>query len=168
MAAKTDQLESKLDTIFEKNAPKLPASARKTIANWAPWVALVVGVLSVLSAYWLWQAANAVNTYLDLANQINAAYGGAAVATTDMTLWVWLALIVLVVEGLLYLLAFPGLKARKKSGWNYLYWGALVNLGYAIVSLFTVNGAGGFLGALIGSAIGLWLLFQIRSEYAKA
>jgi len=166
MAAKADQLEMKLDTIFEKNAPKLPANAKKMIADWAPWVALVVGALSLLSAYWLWQAANAINAYVSLANQITAAYGGTS-ATSNMTLWVWLALLVLVVEGLLYLLAFPGLKARKKSGWNYLYWGALLNIAYAIVSLFTVNGVGGFIGALIGSAIGFWLLFQIRSQYSK-
>lgn len=164
MAVKADQLETKLDTIFEKNAPKLPSNARKTIADWAPWVALVVGVLSLLSAYWLWQAANAVNAYVNLANQISAAYGGVA-TTNNMNLWVWLALLVLLAEGLLYLLAFPGLKARKKSGWNYLYWGALVNVAYAVVSLFTINGAGGFIGGLIGSAIGLWILFQIRREY---
>jgi hypothetical protein len=36
---------------------------------------------------------------------------------------------------------------------------------YALVSLFTLNGAGGFVGALLSSAIGLWLLFQVRSEY---
>ena len=62
-------------------------------------------------------------------------------------------------------LAKTGLKARKKAGWNYLYWGALVNVAYALVSLFTLNGASGFVGALLSSAIGLWLLFQVRSEY---
>ena len=83
-----------------------------------------------------------------------------------MTLWIWLALAVLVVEAVLYLLAFPGLRDRKKFGWNYLYWGALVNVAYAVVSLFDgYNGVGNFVGALIGSAVGLWLLFQVRSSY---
>jgi hypothetical protein len=165
MAVKADQLETKLDNVFEKNAPKLPANAKKMIADWAPWVALIVGVLSLLSAYWLWQAANAVSAYVNLANQVSAAYGGVTTTAANMTLWVWLALLVLVAEGLLYVLAFPGLRARKKAGWNYLYWGALVNVAYALVSLFTLNGAGGFVGALLSSAIGLWLLFQVRSEY---
>ena len=167
MAAKAEQLETKLDTIFEKNAPKLSAKARAMIADWAPWAALIVGLWSLLSAYWLWQAATAVSAYVMLANQLSAAYGSSMMAN-NMTLWVWLALAVLVIEGLLYLLAFPGLKARKKAGWNYLYWGALVNVAYAVVSLFTINGLGGFFGSLIASAIGFWILFQIRSQYVKA
>jgi hypothetical protein len=164
MAVKADQLETKLDTIFEKNAPKLPVHARKTIAEWAPWISLLAGVLSLLSAYWLWQAANAVSAYVDLANQLSAAYGS-TVMTSNMTFWVWLGLAFLVVEGLLYVLAFPGLKARKKAGWNYLYWGVLINVAYAVISLFTLNGVAGFVGSLIATAIGLWLLFQVRSEY---
>lgn len=165
MANYANQLETKLDNIFEKQAPKLPVNARKMIADWAPWVALIVGVVSLLGAYWLWQAANAASTWLNYANQLSAAYGGTAVATSNMTVWVWVALLVLVAEGLLYLLAFPGLKARKKAGWNYLYWGALLNIAYAVVNIFTFNGVGGFIGSLIGSAIGLWILFQIRSQY---
>ena len=164
MAVKADQLETRLDTIFEKNAPKLPVHVRKTIAEWAPWIALLAGVLSLLSAYWLYQAANAVSAYIDLANQLSAAYGG-TVMTSNMTFWVWLGLAFLVVEGLLYVLAFPGLKARKKAGWNYLYWGVLVNVAYAVISLFTIDGFTGFVGSLIVAAIGLWLLFQVRSQY---
>ncbi len=164
-ASKANQLEMKLDEIFEKNAPKLPQGARKVIVEWAPWVALVVGLFSLLSAYWLWVAAHATSAFVDYANQLSAAYGGTTVSTANMTLWIWLALAVIVAEGILYLLAFPGLKAHKKAGWNYLYWGALLNVAYAVVNLFTFNGVGGLIGSLIGSAIGFWILFQVRSMY---
>ena len=161
-----NQLEAKLDTIFEKNAPKLPAGAKKVIVQYAPWVSLIVGLLSLWAAWALWGLAHTATAFIDYANQLSAAYGGSITTTVDMTLWVWLALAVLVVEAVLYLLAFPGLRDRKKAGWNYLYWGALLNVAYAVVSLFvSYSGVGSFIGALIGSAIGLWLLFQVRSSY---
>jgi uncharacterized membrane protein HdeD (DUF308 family) len=84
-------------------------------------------------------------------------------------LWLWAGVVLIGVEGLLYLLAFPGLRDHKKQGWNYLFYGALLNLAYAVVSLFTnYNSVGNFLGALIGSAIGFYLLFQVRSAYVGA
>lgn len=166
MAAKSDQLEITLDNIFEKNAPKLPANARKAIVEWAPWVALVVGILTLWGAWALWSWAHVANDLVNYANQLSVAYGGTPVMDTRMTLWVWIGMVTLVIEGALYILAFfGGLREHKKSGWNYLYWGALVNVAYAVISLFTGYGFGGFLGSMIGSVIGFWLLFQVRSLY---
>jgi len=169
--AAMNQLETKLDDIFEKNAPKIPANIRKMLADWAPWLALIGGIFTLWSAYALWSWANVASGLLDYANTLCQTYAGPgcnSIATSRMGLTVWLALAVLVVEGILYLLAFPGLRARKKAGWNYLYWGVLVNLAYGLVSLFTGYGVGTLIGSLIGSAIALWLLFQMRSEYHAA
>jgi len=85
-----------------------------------------------------------------------------------MGLAVWLALGVLLVEAILYLLAFPATRDRKKSGWDLMFYAALVNIVYAVVVLFSnYGGIGSLLGSLIGSAIGLYLLFQIRASYLK-
>ena len=169
MAAKSDQLETTLGTLFEKNTPKLPPDARKMVAEWAPWAALVAGLLALWSAYALWTWAHVVSGILDYTNSLCAAYatyGCAPVAAASrMGIWVWLSLAFLLVEGGLFLLAFPGLRAHKKAGWNYLYWGALVNIGYSVVSLLTGYGIFNFLGSLVGSAIGLWLLFQVRAQF---
>lgn len=160
------QLESKLDDLFEKNGPKLPANARKTLVKYAPWVSLAVGVLTLWGVLVLWQWATAANAIIDYANQFCAAYNTCVAPESRLTMWIWLDLIVLAAQGALYLLAFPGLRTQKKQGWNYLYWGALVNVAYALVSLLSgYSGITGFVGALIGSAIGLWLLFQVRSNY---
>ena len=70
------------------------------------------------------------------------------------------------VQGVIYLLAYPGLKAHKKAGWNYLFYGALLNVVYAVATLFNdYQGGSSFVGGLIGSAIGFYLLFQVRSAY---
>lgn len=169
-ASASNQLETKLNDLFGKSAPQMPENGRKMLVEWAPWVALVVGILSLVLAFTLWNGARYVSSALDYANSVCSVYGGYGcntVATeSNLTLWVWLGIAVLLVEGVLYLLAFPGLRAQKKAGWNYLYWGALVNLVYAVVSLFTsYDPLTHFIGALIGSAIGLWILFQIRGLY---
>ncbi len=81
---------------------------------------------------------------------------------------IWLSIAVLVVEALLYIAAFNPTKARKKSGWDLLFYALLVNVAYGIVVAFTYyGGIGRLLGSLIGSAIGFYFLFQIRASYKK-
>jgi hypothetical protein len=165
------RLETKMADWFK--SPKMPAGAVKTISEWAPWLALIFGVLSLWAAWTLWHWAHAIDKVSDSLNSFCNSYAidaGACVSTgTRLSFWVWLGIIFLVVEGVLYLLAYPGLKARSKQGWNYLFYGALVNLVYAVVSLFTdYNGGGHFIGALIGSAVAFWILFQIRGNYHGA
>ena len=78
----------------------------------------------------------------------------------------WVAFIVLLAEAAIYLLAFTGLKAVKKVGWNWLFIGSVVNVVYGIVVLFTdYGGVGHLIGAVIGAAIGWYFLFQIRDRY---
>lgn len=172
MANAMNQLETRLNDVFGKQAPQMSASSKKMLVEWAPWASLVVGVVSLWSAWVLLHWAQAVDS---AANYLNAICNGAnfyqygCTAASDVSrfsVWVWLGLIMLAVEAGLYLAAFFGLRDRKKSGWNFLFYGALVNVAYAVVSLFTdYNGVMNFLIALVGSAVGLWLLFQVRPLY---
>jgi hypothetical protein len=59
----------------------------------------------------------------------------------------------------MYLMAFSPLKARKRAGWNLLYYALLLGL---ISNLIQLN----LLAFIIGGLIGLWVLFQIREKYA--
>ena len=169
MASKLTNLEARLDDLFVRSAPRLPEGARKGLVNWLPIISLVVGILSLLSAWSLWHWAHAVDNVLGgLCNAYSVSGCGNLGVVSRFSVWVWLAIIMIGVEGLLYLLAYPGLQARKKEGWNYLFYGALLNLAYAVVSLFTgYNAVPNFLGALIGSAVGFYFLFQIRDMYAS-
>lgn len=65
------------------------------------------------------------------------------------------------------LLAVPGLKAFKKAGWNLVFYALLINLAYGVIVAFTTYGTfGDLLGAAIGSLIGTYLLFQVRSHFS--
>lgn len=162
-------LEKSLDDFFVKKAPPLPAGGKKFIVEYLPWINLILGVISLYTAWVLWHWAHFANTLVNYANSLSAAYGGPVVATNRMSIGIWLGIAVLAVEGLLYIAAFPGTRDRKKSGWNLLYYALLLNIVYGVVVLFTnYGGVGNLVSAVIGSAIGLYFLFQIRSSYAGA
>lgn len=159
-------LETNLNEIFAKNAPQLPANAKKVIVEYLPYINLILGILTLAAAYSLYNAAHAVNSLVDYANNLSAAYGGTKIAVSHLTATVWLAIAVLVVEAVLYIAAFPGTKARKKAGWDLLYYALLINVVYGIVAAFTdYGGVGRLVGSVIGSAVGFYFLFQIRGNY---
>lgn len=159
------KLEESLAGLF-KSAPKIPENGRKTITKWLPWIALVFGILQLLATWSLWRAGHRVSEVLDYLNTFGVDTG------SDLSVVYWVALAFLAVSALFLLLAYPGLKAMKKAGWNWMFYGALLNLVYGVASLFFDNyyggGFGRLLGAAIGTAISLWILFQIRDNYSKA
>ncbi len=167
MTSSVNQLEDKLGQAF-KGVPDMPENGRKAIVQYMPWIALVVGVLSLWLAWGVWQAATLVNTATSYLNALSNYYGVPSAATTSgWTLWLMLSFVILAAEGVLYLLAFPGLRTRKKAGWDMLFYGALVNLAYAVIALFAFpnDGFARLVGGAVGSAIGFYFLYQIRSYY---
>ena len=156
------QLETNLEGLF-KSAPPLPENAKKTLVDVWPWIALVFGILQLLVAFGLWgivtTAERVVNTYASIYS------GQTLLSATDKTI-IFLAIAVLVVDAVILLKAYPELKKHTRKGWDLLFLGTLVNVVYAVVSLFiNQRGLGSFLFSLLGSAIGFYLLFQVRSRY---
>ena len=75
-------------------------------------------------------------------------------------------MVVLVVEGVLFLLAFPKLQKRERKGWDLLFLAALLNVAYSVLTIFIDGrGFGSFLVNLVGSAIAFYLLFQVKSKF---
>jgi hypothetical protein len=139
-------LEDSLNDIFVEKGPPLPASGKKALVKYLPWFNLVLGSFTLYSLYAVWHWAG-----------------------SRLGFGIWLGLIVLAVEALLYIAAYPGTRDRKKAGWDLLFYALLVNIVYGVVILFTTYGSiGNLIGAVIGSAIGLYLLFQIRASYVKS
>ncbi len=161
-------VEKSLGELF-KNAPKMSEKARQSFAKYMPWIALVFGVLQLLAALTFWRAGHRLNALYDWANEVNRLYGTGVSTHSSLGLFYWLALIVLAASALILLAAYPGLAARKKSGWDWLFLGTLVNLAYGVVSIFVDDYYGGGFGrlvsALIGSAISFYLLYQVRDIY---
>ncbi len=162
------KLEGWLEGI-NKQLPQIPKKGRDVIAQLAPWLALAGGILTLLSSWWFWRAGHAVNQIIDISNNWSRMYGGPAIEATPNLGFTWyFALVLLVLQAVLLLAAFPKLKEGKKTGWDLLFYNALLAAFIGIVYLFTPGyGFGGLFGSFIGTAIGLYLLFQARDHFAK-
>jgi hypothetical protein len=151
-------IEKMLGDAF-KNLPTLPEEARKGLATALPWLALVGGVLSLVGAWYLYDAVSNLN-------QLYSAFGytGPVAGISGVA---WVTVVVLVAQAVLFLLAFPALRTGKKSGWNFALMAMLVTVVYSVIyNLFSgYLNFGGFVFSLIGSAFGLYLLFQVRSHF---
>lgn len=165
MAEKMSGLEVVLDDLFVRNSPRLPRSGRKALVAWMPVITLFMSIISLASTWGLWHWAHSGDKFIGACNAYSVSGCGNTIVSRFST-WLWVALVFMALEGILYLLAFPGLTSRTKSSWNLLYYALLVNIVYAVASLFTYyNRVLHFLAALLGSTFGLYVLFQVRRSY---
>ncbi len=169
--ANIDGLEKQLDEVFVKKAPfQLPEDIKKWIVTYLPYINLFIGVLSLVAAYNVYHWATAVSRIVDYANEFARAYGVDSYAgDSRLTLMVWLSIGLLVAQGALWVGSFSAVKAKKKSGWNLLFYALIIGAVYGFVSLFgDYNAAGNFVSYIVGTVVGLYFLFQIRSHYLPA
>lgn len=163
------KLEDQLGQLF-KDLPALPKGAKDLLVQWWPYLALIIGVLQLFAAWSLWQLANWSNALVDYANRLGQyapGYTAGYSATDKMIIYVGLAL--LVINGVLFLMAFSPLTKKLKRGWDLLFLASAINVVYAIVQVFMASrGIFSFITSLIGSAIGFYLLFQIRDRYSSS
>ncbi len=154
---------------INKQLPQIPQKGRDVIAQLTPWLALAGGLFTLLSTWWFWQAGHAVNSLINYSNDLNRIIGGSVIDTTPDLGFTWyFALVLLALQAILLLMAFPKLKEGKKSGWNLLFYNVLLGVLTGLVYLFTPSyGIGSFFGSVIGAAIGFYLLFQIRDHFTK-
>lgn len=162
-------IENKLDDMLVKNAPyKLPENFKKGLVTAMPWLALLGGILSLLGAWSVYQIVSWASSWMGVANELGAAYGYYTGYSTAFGPLLWLSLLLLVVEAVVSFMAFGPLKEHKKRGWDLMFWLALLNVAYAVIYLIAAPNIMQFLFSLLGSVIGLYLLFQIRSYYSGA
>lgn len=167
MMADVSGIEKQLNDVFGKQAPKMPKGLYDFFVNYAHILTMIGAVLSLFGAWSLWNATRVTNGLADFANELNKAYGGReVVSTNELTLFVWLAVAFSVVSALVYFMAYSPLKEHKKTGWNYLFYVSLLSVAYSVLMLFVDGqGFGSFLFGLVFTAIGFWILFQIRPAY---
>lgn len=159
------KLDAKLSGVF-KDLPPLPDSARETLAQIWPWLALIGGVMQLFAALAVWRLLNwarEVEQFTAYYSRVTGVdYGPSAF---DKTM-IYVGVAFLVVDAVILLLAFSPLRARDSKGWRLLFLGALLNLAYAVVSIFIDGrGLGSFIVSLVGSAIGFYLLYQVKDKF---
>lgn len=148
-------LESWMAPLFEK-LPHLPEGGRKFLVTIAPWYALIFGVLGMTALLGL----------LALLG-MGSAMGGLGAYGMGVGYGVGDSLVMLlfgIASSLLLLMAFKGLKAGQKGGWNFLFYAEVVSVAGSVVAV-VMTGGYGILGTVIGALIGFYLIFEVRSHY---
>lgn len=144
------RVEAKLDEIFVKNAPvQIPENAKKTIVQYMPLLSIVIGVLGLLVSALFW---NGAQKSIVVDNGIGISF--------------YLTLLSLVVQSLILILAYPGLREKSKSrGWSMVFYALLVGVAYSLCNSVYYGSLLSLLAPLSGFIIGLYVLFQIRAYY---
>ncbi|HVT01518.1 MAG TPA: hypothetical protein VHE53_04810 [Patescibacteria group bacterium] len=144
--AKTDanQIIGMVEEQYKK-LPPLPKKWNEVIVKIMPIIALVFGVLGVVGSL----AAVGILTFLA---PFVALGSGVGMASSGV-----IGAVLALVSSALLLAAFPGTKDHKINGWNLLFWSETVSLVANIVAFS--------LGGVVGSLIGYYILFQIKSFY---
>lgn len=139
-------MDSYIDMIGEyfKKLPELPRGGREAVVAITPWLALIFGVLGIATAL----VGLGIFTFLaPLAMFAGVRGAGAGFVIVLLGL----------ASSALLLMAFPGVKARKISGWKLIYYSEVVGIVADIISLS--------LTGVVFALIGFYFLYQIRSYY---
>lgn len=161
------KIEKQLAPIF-KDLPELPKSAKDALVQWWPYIALILGALQLFAAWGLWQLATWSNAWMDYANRVSQYTAGVAVYTTTDKFIIYGGIVLLLINAVIFFMAYTPLTKKAQRGWDLIFLASLINVVYGFVQIFmTGRGIGSFLVSLVGSAIGFYLLFQIRSRYTS-
>lgn len=140
------QLENTLEEYLVKKAPfTLPTGVKDFIVMIAPWFTLV-GLILAIPAILMVFGLGAIVAPM--------AFLGGVKAGTTFTVSIAISIVALVLNAL----ALPGLFKRTKSGWNFVFYSSLVGVISNIVT-FSIG------GLIIGSLLGLYVLFQVKEYY---
>jgi hypothetical protein len=137
------------ETYERINPPSLPAALKELLVTFAPWLALLGGVIGLMVFV------PGVLLLLVLSPFAGAAGGGLDYVSTIIHL------ILSAVGAVMSLMAFSGLRNRTLGGWTMAFWATAA---YVVAGLVPI-GIGSLIGTIISGAIGLYVLFQTKPYY---
>jgi lysylphosphatidylglycerol synthetase-like protein (DUF2156 family) len=140
-----NQLEVTLEEYFVKKAPTIPENIKEIIVNFAPWITLVILIITLPAVLFVFGLGTLLAPFSFL---------GGIQAGFSYTL----SMIVLAVSLVLEALAIPGLFKRSKGGWNLVFYASIIN---AVSNLISFN----IVSLIVGTLISWYILFQVKSYY---
>jgi hypothetical protein len=135
-----------------KDLPHLPKKWIETIVKVLPYLALIGGIFSIISALQNIFIFNRTQSWIMQWAQISRTY-------------YYVSGVFIALMGVLYLMAFKPLKNKEYEGWLLIFLSAILSLAQSLVML--VFGWGGIFGLLVSTAISFYLVYEIRSEFIK-
>lgn len=142
------QLDETLHLYLVEKAPQIPPAWKEIIVKIAPWLTLISVIITIPALLIVLGLGAVVAPFSFLA-------GAQSGVGFMMSL---LALVFLLPVVVLEAMAIPGLFNRKMSAWRLVYYSTLISGVQNIIS-FNIG------GLLIGTLLGLYILFQVKEYY---
>lgn len=136
--------EDELEPIFLGRFPPFPDDVKEFLVRYGPYLILFGAVFMLLGLL----TAFGVGTFAIGMGAIPYASG----------IMMYIALLITTVIAFIYLMAFSPLRARKKAGWNLMYYALLLSLLSSLIQLAIIS-------VIISGVLGFWVLFQLRDKY---
>lgn len=148
MAETKMDVEQYLKTMEEWFAklPPMPTNAREAVVKFAPWLALIFGVLGLMTSLAATGLMAALSPFMVLGGGFGLATGGLIGAVLALA------------GSVLMLMSYPKLKDRKMAGWRLAFYSEAVAVVSSVVALNLV-------GAAVSALVGFYILFQVKSYY---
>lgn len=144
----TKSLEETLELYLVKKAPALPANIKDVIVAIAPWLTLVFVIIAIPAILLVLGLGTLLMPFGFLGGPTVGFQGMASVLALLLTLPS------VVLEGM----AIPGLFARSRQGWRFLFYSNIIS-GIYNIATFNIS------GLIIGTLLSLYLLFQVKNYY---
>ncbi|MCX6793365.1 MAG: hypothetical protein NTY12_05110 [Candidatus Falkowbacteria bacterium] len=143
-----EQLEKFFEDLFLKKITyQLPVKAKEVIVQIAPWVTLVILVISLPAILALFGFGSALSG-MGMFGRFGAMY--------------YVSMIALFVQLIMMALSISPLLKREIKGWKLVYYSNLISFVYAILSDYNF---GDIIWSLLSLAIGMYIIFQVKSYY---
>ena len=144
------------DLLVTKAPFQLPSKVTDIIVKIAPWVTLVVALLSLPAIF-------AVFTISSYVGSVYSAYVMASVGPMY-----YVAIVVLAIQVVLMALSIAPLMKQKRSGWLLVFYSSTISVIYSALNSFSYGfNIGSLIMGLIAAAISYYVIFQVRSYYTK-
>ena len=144
------RLEGLLEEYLAKKAPGLPKNWKEFLVKITPYLVIIGVILGVPAVL----ALLGISSFVIPLGTFGGMMTGRPLLGVDYLIQVLFLIIVLFLEAL----AIAPLFRRKKKGWQYLYYAALIN-GLNSLIHFELG------GLIIGTGLSLYLLFQVKEYY---
>ena len=135
-----------------KDVPHIPKNLAELLVTVAPYLAVIGGVLSLVSAANLLFDFGGMYRYLE-------SFGMASNLR-------YLSVIQNIIFGLLGIWAFEYLKKRDFTGWLMMFWSMVLSIVFMLFFAIVYGGLN-LLGIALGILLGGYLLFELKPYYGK-
>lgn len=153
-----NQLEKQIEE-WLKPLPHLPTTSRKWIGENVWWITLIGVVIDGFAALAIYQAATVLNQFTNYLNIVGVTN------TSGWTLSMMVSLALFVLTAVIMALAITPLKEMKKKGWDFLFMAGIVSIVASVFNYGSGSLVGSIISAAIGAVIGMYFLFEIRSQF---